>query len=83
MVDEDPELEPTLAGFPDDEPEPDPEQVEFYVANPAEVAASVEHVAHWLEDRSICALVGMHTVRYLRVLVSHAEQSLAAIQDPD
>lgn len=54
--------------------------LEFYVPNPEAVTAALDHVHHWADDRSIQTLIGTHTLRHLRVLLSHAEQSLAAMR---
>jgi hypothetical protein len=77
MIDEAPdsELEET-----EGDDERDPESLEFYVPNPEAVTAALDHVHHWADDRSIQALIGTHTLRHLRVLLSHAEQSLAAMR---
>jgi hypothetical protein len=79
MIDEAPELDPVSAGFPEDEDGLDPEQVEFYVANPNAVMTAVDHINHWLNDTTIQELIGSHTIRQLRVLVSHASLSLTAM----
>lgn len=81
MIDEDPELEPQVADFDEDDGV-SVERVEFYVPNPNAVAIAADHVNHWLDDRSIQELIGTHTVRHLRVLATHASQSLLAMRDP-